>query len=166
LVFLIAPQVSAQVSVERVLPDKCEFGDNVQVTLIMSVGENVPSGAIIVEELCENLTYVSSEPEGVFRENTRELEWLFYGKDVTAREITYVVVPENGGEFRFSGVVKTARGMMLTTKGITGDNVLTVYVKHLPTEGFPAVVLVVALAVLIIVSSLGFLLKKYRGKSR
>jgi hypothetical protein len=160
MVSVIAPQASAQVNVERAVSGECEVGDNIEVTLVMSVGENVPAGAVVAEKLHENLTYISSEPEGVFRENTRELEWLFYGEALASGEITYIVVPEHEGEIRFEGVVKMVRNMTLTTKDIVGDNLLVVRAKSLLTGASPEIAAALVL-VLAIVFSLGILFRKH-----
>ncbi len=130
LLLLIVPIAAAQVTVERDLPEKIYAGEDFTVTLTLKVGENKPNGVIVVEKVPEGFTYVSSDPEGVFMENTNELKWVFYGDDVKDRTITYTLkAPSELKTVTFYGEVKTILG----TEEIKGNNKASVVSKPSPT---------------------------------
>ena len=152
VLLLLIPIASAQVTVERDLPDQVSCNEKFNVVLSIKIGENKPNGVIIVEHIPEGFSYVSSDPEGVFMEETKELKWVFYGAEVEDRTITYTLkAPSETKTATFDGEVKTILG----TEKIQGDAKVEIAAKATltptPTKKAPGFELGIAIGALLLI---------------
>lgn len=140
LLILSIPAVSAQVTVTRDLPDSAKVGDEITVTLALTIGSEKPAGAIIEESIPDGASYISSSPEATVSEG--KLKWAFYGEQLKDMTLQYTVKVEKAGKLDFSGTVKT----LLGNENIGGDSELEVSEKSAEqpkgTPGFEAFVAV------------------------
>lgn len=122
---------SAQVTVNRDLPDSATVGEEITVTLSIKIGSDKPAGAIIEENIPDGFAYVSSSSEATKSGNT--LKWAFYGSNLKDMEVKYTLKAEKAGKAEFEGTVTTLLGV----EKIGGDNTTEVIAKAEATKTSP-----------------------------
>jgi len=131
LLILSISAVSAQVTVTRDLPDSAKVGDEITVTLTITIGSEKPAGAIIEEGIPDGASYVSSSPEATLSEG--KLKWAFYGDQQKDMTVEYTLKVGKAGKLDFGGAVKT----LLGNENIGGDSELEVSESKPAEQGLP-----------------------------
>jgi len=136
---LLTATASAQVVVNRELPDSAVVGEEITVTLSVEIGNDKPAGAIIEESIPDGFTYLSSNPEATETDNT--LKWVFYGSDLKDMEIKYTLKAEKSGKAEFKGTATTLLGV----EDIGGDDSIEIVeTEKAETKGAPGFEVLIA----------------------
>ena len=120
ILLMLATTVSAELTVNRNLPDSASPGEEITVILSIKIDGEKPAGVIIEEAIPEGITYVSSSPEAT--ETDSGIKWVLYGSDLKETDLKYVAKVGGSVDISFEGTYTT----LLGTEDISGDSILKI----------------------------------------